>query len=64
LAVYTVIETEKGLRVVEVKSGETATAAASRNGGVVVDSNVYRRLQDAYDALLYLAHDELEDDVE
>jgi hypothetical protein len=64
LALYTVIETEKGLSVVEVKSGEAAATAASRHGGVVADPNLYRRLQDAYDALLHLAHDEQDEDVE
>jgi len=64
LAIYTVIETAKGLSVVEVKNGETAATAASRHGGVVADPNLYRRIQDAYDALLHLAHDEQEDDLE
>lgn len=64
MATYAVIETEKGLNVVEVQSGESASAAALRHGGVVADPNLYRRLQDAYDALVHLAHEEQEDDVE
>lgn len=63
LATYSVIETERGLKVVELKRGESAAAAAARHGGVIVDAAVYRRLQDAYDALFHLAHEE-EDDAE
>lgn len=64
MASYTIIETQHGLKVVEVQPGESALSAAVRHGGVALDSNFYRRLQDAYEALVHLAQEEQDEETE
>lgn len=64
MANYTIIETHQGLKVIEVPPGESLATAAARHGGVTLDSNLYRRLQDAYEALTHLAQEEQDDEGE
>ena len=60
---YLVIETDDGLTVAEVQPGMELAEAAERHGGVIVDTNVYKTYDDAYDALLALQADDEDDDL-
>ena len=55
---YAVIETDAGLRVVELQSAGRPEVAAEKHGGVVVDPGPYKSFDDAYDAMLALQDDD------
>ena len=57
---FIVIETDAGLQVAKVESNETPADAATRNGGVIVDTGLYKTHEDAYDAMLLVPEDEKE----
>lgn len=55
---YELIETNEGLTVVEIPTGETADEAALEQGGFVVDPGPFTSYEDAYEALMALKLDE------
>jgi hypothetical protein len=59
---YCIIETESGWTIAECGDGTTAAEAAERAGGVVLDPGPYDTYDEAYDALISLQEDLLEDD--
>jgi hypothetical protein len=63
MAVFSIIETDDGLLVVEHPESMSAEETASRHGGVVIDENPYPTYDEAYDALLALQRD-ADDDAE
>ena len=52
MSYFKVIETDAGLQVAGIQSTETPADAATRNGGVIVDSGPYNTHEDAYNAML------------
>jgi hypothetical protein len=60
---YIVIENEQGLAVAEHDPNRsTVEETAVDNGGVVVDREIYKTFEDAYDAMLILRGEEDEDE--
>jgi hypothetical protein len=57
---FIIIETEDGLTIAALEPGASAETVAERQGGVLVDQNVYTSYDDASDALLSLQSDEEE----
>ncbi len=57
---YAVIETDAGLRVVQLESAGRPEVAAEKHGGVIVDPGPYKSFDEAYDAMLALQDEEEE----
>ncbi|WP_442505228.1 hypothetical protein SH528x_004009 [Novipirellula sp. SH528] len=55
---FIVIETDAGLQVASVQSNESPADAATRHGGVIVDTGPFNTYEDAYDAMLMVPEDE------
>ena len=51
---YVVLETDDGLRVVEVDETSSPEREAERFGGVLIDPTPYATYEDAFDALLVI----------
>ncbi len=60
---YTIIETDAGLTVAELKQGQTPEEAAERAGGLLVDPGPYKTYDDACEAMLAIKEEEEEEDV-
>lgn len=59
---YELIETNEGMTVVEIPTGNTAEEAARQQGGVIVDAGPFTSYEDAYDALMALKLDKDEEE--
>jgi hypothetical protein len=60
MAEFIIIETDDGLTIAALEPGTSPETVAERQGGVLVDTNVYTSFDDASDALLTLQSDEEE----
>jgi hypothetical protein len=52
MPLYIIIETEAGLTVAEHDPKNTPEQTATENGGAVVDAEIYKSFEDAYDAMM------------
>lgn len=61
---FLIIENDDGLAVVEHPPEATLEETASKHGGVVVDTELYKTYEDAYDAMMNLPATEEEEESE
>jgi hypothetical protein len=51
MTTFAIIETDEGMRVVELSPGQSAEDAAIVHGGNLIDSGPYVSYEEAYDAM-------------
>ncbi len=61
---YTIIETDDGLTVAEMRPGATPEETALRHGGFVVEPGPFPSFDEAYDAIVALQLEETNEDFE
>lgn len=59
---YELIETNEGLTVVEIPTGNTPEEAAQQQGGIIVDPGPFTNYEDAYEALMAIKMEEEEEE--
>jgi len=59
MSTFVIVETDSGLTVATVDSGETIEDAAVREGGILFDTETYSTYEDACEALEAIPEDEI-----
>ncbi len=62
MLLYELIETNDGLTVIEIPTGNSPEEAAREQGGLVVDPGPFTNYEDAYEALMALKLDSEEEE--
>jgi hypothetical protein len=62
MLLYELIETNDGLTVIEIPTGNSPEEAARQQGGLVVDPGPFTNYEDAYEALMALKLDSEEEE--